>query len=53
MSITALLAALAILIGICLAVFEGTFLFPPLVWFILAIALNTLELTVHIGKHRE
>lgn len=50
MSLTALLAVLAILIGIGLAVFEEQFLFPSLAWFVLAIALNTLGVTYTLGR---
>jgi len=41
-SLTALLAAICIIIGFVIALVEGSFLFPPLGWFVAAIALNTL-----------
>jgi uncharacterized SAM-binding protein YcdF (DUF218 family) len=41
-SLTALLALICIIIGFLIALIEGSFLFPPLVWFIAAIAINTL-----------
>jgi hypothetical protein len=38
-----LLGLLCIIVGFILAVVEGNFLFPPLHWFVAAIAFNTLE----------
>jgi hypothetical protein len=49
-SLTALLALACIIIGFLVALFEGSFLFPPLVWLIAAIAFNTLGVGVTIGR---
>jgi hypothetical protein len=49
-SLTALLALVCIVIGFLIALFEGAFLFPPLVWFVAAIAFNTLGVGVVLGK---
>jgi hypothetical protein len=49
-SLTALLAIICIVFAFGLALFEGTFLFPPLVWLVAAIAFNTLGVGVVLGK---
>jgi hypothetical protein len=49
-SLTALLASICIIIGFVIALVEGSFLFPPLVWFVAAIAINTLGNPVSFGR---
>jgi hypothetical protein len=49
MSLTALLAVLAIIAG-TFVLFGADFFAPALLWYLLAIALNTLEVDVHLGR---
>lgn len=50
--VTFLLAALCIVLGFGVAIFKGDLLFAPLVWFVAAIAINTLSPVLPGVVHR-
>lgn len=52
MSVTSILAAVCIVLGILVGADAFKFLFGPLEWFVLAIAFNTLGFTYTIGAKR-
>jgi hypothetical protein len=52
MSLKAVLALLAIIAGLVALFADSGFFAPPLVWFVLAIALNTLGLDYSLGGKR-
>lgn len=53
MALTAIAALICIIIGLIVgAIDDADFLFPSLVWFVLAIAFNTLSFTYVVGGRR-
>jgi uncharacterized membrane protein YfcA len=52
MSITALLALVCIVLGFVGAIIDEQILMPTLVWFVAAIAFNTLSFTFTIGGRK-